>query len=284
MKEIKVWKIETKNDQKIVREMRFPQDLCTLDMISEVLPGGAYTTFRTYGHNRVLYFDDHLRRLESTAKLAGNPVFIDHYEIRTYVRQIIKAFPDQADLRIRISIDLEDEIGKEYLLAEILKIPSEIAYQTGVKAITCDFQRINPKAKLTLHVSETIQIRRNLPPDANEALLVNNNGCILEGLSSNFFAVINGELWTAEKGVLSGITRRITLEEANHLGLKVRFAPISVKVLPDIEEAFITSSSRGILPCKQIDKIRIGAGKPGEITKQLMTCYLDRINDQVREI
>ncbi|MFC2025698.1 aminotransferase class IV, partial [Chloroflexota bacterium] len=212
MKEIKVWKID-KN--KILKGICFPQDLSTLDLISEILPGGAYTTFRTYGHFRAFCFDEHLRRLQNTAKLDGNPVKIDHDEIRTYVRQIIKTFPDQAELRIRISIDLEKEIGDEYFMAEILQIPPEVAYRNGVKAITCDFKRKNPKAKLTSHVSESIRIRRRLKAGINEALLVDDKGYILEGLSSNFFAVINRQLWTAESRVLSGITRRITLERAN---------------------------------------------------------------------
>ena len=126
--------------------------------------------------------------------------------------------------------------------------------------------------------------------------MVDEAGRILEGLTSNFFAVKGGELWTNEEGVLSGITRSLVLDEAVRIELPVNYKSIMITEIPILEEAFITSSSRGILPVKQIDDVYIGSGQPagpgkpacpcqpGPITKRLVDCLEDRIRNEVEEI
>ena len=132
--------------------------------------------------------------------------------------------------------------------------------------------------------------------------MVDEAGRILEGLTSNFFAVKGNEIWTNEESVLSGITRSLVLDEAVRNELPVNFRSITITEIPILEEAFITSSSRGILPVKQIDEVLIGYGKlvsldkpvcpgqsvcpgqPGPITKRLMDCLEDRIRNELLEI
>jgi branched-chain amino acid aminotransferase len=53
----------------------------------------------------------------------------------------------------------------------------------------------------------------------------------------------------------------------------VRYSPLKLDQLPAVKEAFITSSSRGVVPVVQIDDIRVGQGKTGRITKELMRAY-----------
>ena len=281
---ILAWKAEYLDSKYELIKIEIPVGWDTLDAVTTHLPGGAYTTFRTYDHNKVIRLDDHLRRLEETARLAHKPVTLERLRLREVLRNVIDEYPGDMDLRIRVVLDLEVAPGEIYLMVELLKTPPPGAYHSGVRVITCRLQRDNPKAKLTTSIPVTDKIRGQLPPGVEEALMVDEAGRILEGLTSNFFAVKGGELWTNEESVLSGITRSLVLDEAVRIELPVFFISITNTEIPNLEETFITSSSRGILPIKKIDRTLIGNGKSGPITKRLMDCLEDRIWNELLEI
>jgi len=282
--DILAWKAEYRESKYELTRIEIPVGWDTLDAVTTHLPGGAYTTFRTYDHNKVIRLDDHLGRLEETARLAHKPVTLERLRLREALRNVIDEYPGKKDLRIRVVLDLEVALGEIYLMVELLKTPPPDAYDSGVRVITCQLQRDNPKAKLTASIPVADKIRGQLPAGVEEALMVDDAGRILEGLTSNFFAVKGDEIWTNEEGVLSGITRSLVLDEAVRIELPVNFRSITITEIPDLEEAFITSSSRGILPVKQIDRILIGSGNPGPITKRLMDCLEDRIRNELLEI
>ena len=272
------------NQQIVLEKICLLEPPLSLDAAAHFLPGGAYTTFRTYQHNKTISLESHFRRLEETACLAGHPLNVDREMLRQALRKVITAYPASLELRLRLLIDLEAETGAIYLSAEPLHALVLEAYRDGVKLITCHFERPNPKAKLTTTMSVIDGLRQRLPSDVNEALMVNENGFILEGLSSNFFAVKDGMLWTAEEGVLSGITRQVVLEEARRAGLRICLQSVQVAELAVVEEAFITSSSRAVLPVHQVDSQIIGTGQPGPVTRLLARRYSDRIIDEAEPI
>ena len=288
--DILAWKAEYRESKYELIKIEIPVGWDTLDAVTTHLPGGAYTTFRTYDHNKVIRLDDHLGRLEETARLAQKPVTLEQLRLREALRNVIDEYPGDMDLRIRMVLDLEVAPGEIYLMVEQLKTPPPDAYHSGVRVITCRLQRDNPKAKLTASIPVADKIRGQLPTGVEEALMVDEAGRILEGLTSNFFAVKGGELWTNEESVLSGITRLLVLDESVRIELPVNFRSITITDIHNLEEAFITSSSRGILPVSQIDRILIGSGKPvfpgqpGPITKRLMDCLEDRIRNELLEI
>jgi branched-subunit amino acid aminotransferase/4-amino-4-deoxychorismate lyase len=109
-----------------------------------------------------------------------------------------------------------------------------------------------------------------------EALLVK-DGMILEGMTSNFFYAgrnaIAPYLGTAQDEILLGVTRQIIIEIAQNNRLEVKYQPLKRDQLATASEAFITSSSRGVVPVIQIDQVTIGQGTPGPITKKLSAIY-----------
>jgi branched-chain amino acid aminotransferase len=192
-----------------------PLESRSLDDASLQLPGGAYTTFRTFASRKVLHLQDHLARLEQTAALSGQPIHLDRAALRRALRQTITSpAPEADDWRIRLTLDLEDRPGDIYICLQPLETPPSEAYESGVLVTTIDLQRQLPKAKLTRFIARAGDVRQHLPAGVNEALMVDPRGCLLEGLSSNFFAVRAGLLYTAEEGVLSGITRSLVLQAA----------------------------------------------------------------------
>jgi branched-chain amino acid aminotransferase len=74
------------------------------------------------------------------------------------------------------------------------------------------------------------------------------------------------------------------IEIARGRGLDVQFQPLELSQVGRIEEAFITSSSRGIVPVVQIDQFTVGQGKPGPITGELMESYEDYVVNKTETI
>ncbi|MFM8322140.1 MAG: aminotransferase class IV [Chloroflexota bacterium] len=265
--------------------------LASLDALSRWLPGGAYTTLRTFAGLKALALPDHLARLAETARLAGHPLDLDPERIRAGLRLALAAglppgVPAGAppDRRLRITIDLEAQLGTVYLSSEPLRLLPRPAYAHGVRVVHTELERRLPKAKLTRFIESSGPVRRALPAEVNEAVMVDADGCLLEGLTSNFFAVRDGVLWTAEQGVLSGITRQVTLACAGELGLPVALQPLPLQAVPLITEAFITSASRGVLPVRQFDEWQIGPACPGPWTARLMAAYEQRVEQLVELI
>ena len=91
---------------------------------------------------------------------------------------------------------------------------------------------------------------------------------ILEGLSSNFFAVRKGILHTEDERVLPGITRELVLELGRGL-LPRATGSVRLDQVAELSEAFLTSVSRGVLPVVRIDETTIGDGRPGPVTQEL---------------
>lgn len=259
----------------------------SLDAGTRQLPAGGYTTFRTWNKTQVFRLTDHFLRLEESARLTGRPVAINYDAVRCALRKALQDFyqasgvnntSDTADCRVRLILDLTETPGAFFLLIEPLSVPSEKDYSQGVQVVTRWMQRENPKAKQTAFIETASQVRQALPANVNEALMIGENGRVLEGLSSNFFAVWEGEVWTAEEGVLSGITRQVVLECINEAGIPLHLEGIWRYSLDEISEAFITSASRSILPVTQIDGKLVGNGHPGFITKTLIGLYRQKID------
>ena len=82
-----------------------------------------------------------------------------------------------------------------------------------------------------------------------------------------------GIICTAQRDILLGVTRTIVIRAARGRGLGVRFRSLRLDQLSAVKEAFITSSSRGIVPVIQIDDARVGQGRVGAWTKKLIAAY-----------
>lgn len=284
MRNITVWKLCTTKDKTLqIHELKFSPFCGTLDIATQVLPAGAYTTFRTYALNKVLHLEKHFQRLERSAQLSGIPLRLDRMAVRKAMAEIIESHY-QTDTRIRLTLDLERQVGEVYFALEPLQTPDEEAYQKGVAVITCRLERKNAQAKLTDFLAQADQIRRNLPDDIHEAIMIDAKGRILEGLSSNFFAIKNRTLFTAGENILPGITRAIVLDEARKEGIPILYEAVAAGEATALDEAFITSSSRGILPVVQIDRSQVGSGLPGAITRRLMQRLEQRIQEEIEEI
>jgi branched-chain amino acid aminotransferase len=97
------------------------------------------------------------------------------------------------------------------------------------------------------------------------------NGLVSEGSGENIFIVRNGVLFTPPlaSSVLSGITRDSVLTIARHLGLTIKERSIPRELLYIADEVFFSGTAAEVQPIRSIDRIVVGDGKPGEITKKI---------------
>jgi branched-chain amino acid aminotransferase len=143
--------------------------------------------------------------------------------------------------------------------------------------------RERPSLKQTAFIGESAVDRKRVGGEIFEILLTT-KGRILEGMTSNFFYVRDGILCTAGRGVLIGVTRQTVLAIAKEHGIRTCIKAIKINELPLIEEAFITSSSRGIVPVVQIDAHQVADGKVGVMTNTLMRLYNESVLALAEEI
>ncbi|MCC6148469.1 MAG: aminotransferase class IV [Anaerolineaceae bacterium] len=278
-----VYKITQRGVRASLEEIGFEQPALTLDDASRLLPAGAYTTLRTYRGNCAIQLEKHFDRLEETARLSGCLFHLERDALRAGMREAIQ-ISSQDDSRIRITVDFSLLPGNVFLSIEPLQTPSSESYRNGVDVVTRSIVRENPRAKLTQFISIARQVRQEFKERHEEILLVDQKGDILEGLTSNFFAVLGNRLRTAGEGILMGLTRSIVLECAATMELSLDFTPVPTTEIKNTSEAFITSSSRGILPLRSIDGKKIGTEIPGVRTRALAEKFETSIAAMIRPI
>ena len=264
-----------------VEQLHF--DLPNFDSITMELPAGLYTTFRTYSdRTKVIGLHAHLDRLYLPAKARGINGTFNQDQLRMLLADLLKPLAPY-EARVRIILDMYKEVGEIYVLLQPLQtLPSEV-YQGGVRVDIWRGSRDKPLLKQTAFIGESSSERKRIQGETFEILLTH-NGRILEGMTSNFFYVRDGELYTAGRGVLSGVTRETVIMIAQQAGIRVRYKALSLHEIPEIDEAFITSSSRGVVPVAQIIDQPVGKGKVGKTTKQFIDLFERKISDIVESI
>jgi branched-chain amino acid aminotransferase len=245
---------------------------------SEALPAGAYTTFRTFGGRGVLRLAAHLRRLEESTALQGRPGSVDDAAARRAIAEALDA-TRHPESRVRLTF----APPRLFVAVESFESLPARLYADGVACVTLALHRENPHSKDTRFIATAQQAYARLPEGVEEGLLVAEDGAVLEGLSSNFFAVRTGELWTEEARVLAGVTRSLVLEVAAGV-LPVRREAVRKDALAHLEEAFVTSVSREVLPVTRIDGGRIGDGRVGPRTRAIMDAFAALVAHEREEL
>jgi branched-chain amino acid aminotransferase len=260
-----------------VRELPIYENEKSLDDISRKLPQGLYSTFRTYGGGRlVIGLKAHFDRLFGPA-LDNNiiPSISDH-GLRTKLRELLEAYkPGEA--RVRICMDITENSGQVYIIVEKLRLIDEDVYKNGINVVTSHVERVNPRLKTTSFIQKSETERKYLTDNnVYEGIIVQNNR-LLEGLTSNFYSVKNLQIITAQKSILLGVTRRTILKIIRAEAIPIEYRALRIDEISGIQEAFITSSSRGVVPVVSIDGTQVGEGIPGSIAKKLRVKYEDYV-------
>lgn len=120
----------------------------------------------------------------------------------------------------------------------------------------------------------------------DEALCLEANGYVAEGVGENVFIVKNGELLTppASTGALAGITAEVVTRIATKLGIKLTVTNLTPFMIFTADEAFFTGTAMEMVPIREVNKRQIGTGKPGPVTKKLMAEFQKTIKDPTQGV
>jgi D-alanine transaminase len=149
----------------------------------------------------------------------------------------------------------------------------------GIAVITLpDLRWKRPDIKSVALLPNVLTKQRAVEAGAGEAWQVDAAGMVTEGTSSNAWIVTAaGELVTrqADHSILNGVTRLGLFAILAAEGLRLAERPFSVAEALAAREAFITSSTNGVLPVIAIDGSPVGEGRPGALSLKLAAAYRD---------
>jgi D-alanine transaminase len=163
------------------------------------------------------------------------------------------------------------------------RFPDAARKERGIRVITTpDLRWHQCQVKSVNLLPNALAKKRAQRAGADEALLVA-NGKVREGASANFFAVRSGRLIThpLDEHILPGIVRDRVIGLAISAKIRVDERPLRETQLFDLDEAFITSTTMGVMPVTEIDSRVIGNSRRGAITTQLQELFDDLENCQI---
>lgn len=243
---------------------------------------GIYTVANTFNTYDTLKLQAHFDRMEDSAQRQGIPLELDRQKVRDALRQMIDE-SGFGDVRFRVTVPGKNS-ERFILTVEPFTPPSQELIDNGVRCITApDSARKDAAAKTTDWMHARKALSDAMPESIYDTFLLDSQGNILEGLGSNFYAIQNGILHTAGEGVLKGISQQIVFEVAEGI-IKIDLTPPHVSNIDKFSEAFLTSSSRGIIPVVEIDGIAIGKGTVGEKTKALRAVYQQWMSEHLEAL
>ena len=242
----------------------------------------AFEALRTY-NQRPFHLDEHLTRLYRSAELIELEIPWTREYIAAIINEVIRR-NNYKHAAIRILVtggESEDSIlpiGKPLLAVLISQLPERDMqrFAQGYKLITTAFQRTAPEAKTTNYLVAIRALKEAARRNATDALFVNKQDHVLEATRSNFFIFRGDTLVTPGKGILMGITRNVVLKLARGR-FHIEERPILLEELAQADEAFITSSSKEIMPVVQIDDVTIGKGECGPRTYELEQRFIELV-------
>jgi len=251
---------------------------------------GIYETLRTY-NGRLFLFDRHTRRLRNSARLIQLAVPFTDDELKRHVSDTIAATKlngKEAYVRIlvtrgvgELTYDLKATPKPSWvIIVKVLVAPPAEIYERGCKVVIVDVVRnhpgsVNPMIKCNNLMNQALAAQQALAHGAFDAVMRNYRGELTECATSNLFIVKSGTVLTppVESGLLPGITREFIFEVGRNVGVEVREQVLRDDDLFDAEEAFLTSTTREVVPIVAVNEKAIGTGKPGAVTGKLLKTF-----------
>jgi len=274
-----------------------PWTEATIPIASHVVHYGSsiFEGFRAYRNPRgtaVFRLDAHIRRLYNSCKIYRMEIPFSREDFSRAVLDTIRAnaleacyvrpivyrgygtlgvdpFPNPVDCAILVW-----EWG-QYLGDAALEAGVDVKVSTWTRMAANTFPAL-AKSGANYMNSQLIKMEAKLEGYA-EGIALNTRGHVSEGSGENIFLVLDGRLITPplSSAVLPGITRDCVMILARKLGLTVAEDTIPREMLYVADEVFMTGSAAEITPVRSVDRISIGSGKRGPLTKLIQEAFFD---------
>lgn len=244
---------------------------------------GVFDYLRTYG--RVPFrLREHLLRLESSARQIELAMRWDLEELAEIVMDTYAAneFIPDAGIRIIVtggpSSNYMTPQNQSSLVVMINPVThyAETAYRLGRSATTTRIPRSMPTVKSINYIGAIMAMQQADAVGAVEAIYRDEQDRLTEGTRSNLFVVKNGQIITPVQEVLPGITRAAVIEAAA-VEFPVVERDLTVQDVLEADEAFLTSTTKEVMPMVQLDETPIADGRPGPVTARVMALFQELV-------
>ncbi len=259
------------------RALRADSSGSSVHDLLEQLPDGVYSALRTFHHDRFLRLDAHFERTERSMAGLGWNRRLDRQALSSALHATVSAYP-LGDARVRFDVlrepvELQGIRSDVFLaLSPFVPVPAEFVRDGVSVDVARHLRRESPRIKTTGFV----RARKPLPLGTKqqyESILLDEQDRILECSSANIGFVRGRNVVSAGDGVLEGITSLILRGLAPELGLAWEPERLPLRDRGRVEEAVLTSSTRGIVPVVRVADVPIGDGRVGPHVRTLLDAY-----------
>ena len=278
------------------RDRFVPVSRATLSIASApVLYGlSIYTVFPVFWNDNdqqlaMFRLPDHFQRLQNSAKLMAFDDFNrqwDYKRFATIMNDLLVKNKIRRDCLVRVNVFVDDILqgtrmhGLPHRLSAFVYDPPPVP-PAGIRLGVSSWRRtpdnaIPARAKINgSYVNASLMKHEAVMNGFDDAIALDEHGHVAESTVSNLFMVRGGRLITpsASTDLLEGITRDTVFQLAETLGLPHEQRSIDRSELYMADEVFLCGTSLQIVPAIEIDGRVVGNGKPGPITKRLVTAY-----------
>ena len=223
-------------------------------------------------NNQIIFKEDHFNRFYNSAKELNLEINFSKEQLFKVIEELMtKNNTPNSGIKFILTGGYSEDgysIAQPNLI--ITQVPFEIAknsLQNGIKLVTYNHQRQLAGIK-TIDYLQAIRLQPFIKENGANDVLYHHNGSLRECPRANFFIVKGNEVLTPQTDILKGITRSKVLELAGH-NFTISESELTLDDLATATEAFITSSTKNILPVLAIDGKPIGNGNTGKVTYQL---------------
>jgi len=280
-----------------------PFDQANIHILSHTLHYGlgAFEGIRSYkqddGRGGIFKLDEHLQRLCDSAKMCRMKMPFSLETLRDACIETLKANNfDEAYIRPIVYL------GHGAMGLGARNNPVRVAIATwkwgaylgddgianGIQVGTSSYTRhhINAnlqRAKIIGHYVNSILARYEANENGyDEAIMLDHSGYVAEGTGENLFVIKDGRVKTPPVvNILAGITRSTALDILVESGIEYDEMPFGRDAIYVADEVFMTGTAAEITPVRECDRLLVGAGKPGPITRKVQQIYQDGVRGRI---
>ena len=245
------------------------------------------------GRPAIFRLPDHMKRFECSASIIGMPLpynlealinaivdTVSRSEMKNclirplafYSETVMQVFPEDSKVTVIIGL-YEPHFALKMHRVTISRLRKIDGVSMPVKA------KVSGN-----YIAPMIAKSEAVRAGFDDTIILDRDGFVAEGATSNIFIVEQGKLVTApEDTILAGITRDTVITIAAKLGIDVILDKFTPERLKTADEAILCSSGNEVTPITQVDDTMIGDGKPGLIATRLHTYYSDVISGRIPE-
>ncbi|MBM3213328.1 branched-chain-amino-acid transaminase [Candidatus Poribacteria bacterium] len=249
---------------------------------------GVFEGIRAY-NGRVFRLDEHLQRLYDSAKAIMLTIPLTQGEMEGIVLDTIRRNGlRDAYVRLVVTRGVGDlGLGPEkcprasvFCIAGKIALYPEKYYEQGLEVVTVPTRRniaeaLNPRIKSLNYLNNILAKIEGQIAGVPEAIMLNQEGYVVECTGDNIFVVRDGALLTppSHVGALEGITRNVVLGLAAEQGMPTKQTLFTRYEVYTADECFLTGTAAELIPVVMVDRRVIGDGLPGSVTRKLTEAF-----------